>query len=72
MWWTSFYNATGLDLKSKLYELKLKVYSEGEMEEEILGKGVRPGIQALSVHLPEGEEGGGEKLITTWQLLRGL
>lgn len=69
MWWNSFYNATGLDLKSKLYKLKFEVYSEGEMEEEILGKGARPGIQALNVRLPEREGG---KLITPWQLLRGL
>lgn len=34
-----------------MYKLKLKIWSEGEMEEEILGKGVRPGIQALNMHL---------------------
>ena len=46
----------------QMYKLKLKVYSEGEMEEEILGEGGRPGIQAFSLRLPECK---GKKLITT-------
>lgn len=36
----------------QMYKLKLKVYSEGEMEEEILGEGGRPDIQAFSLRLP--------------------
>lgn len=40
---------------------KLELYSEGEMEAEILGEGGRPGIQALRPCLPEHK---GKKLIT--------
>lgn len=41
----------------QVYKINLKIYYEREMEEEILGKGVRPGTQALSTHLPEYEGG---------------
>ena len=41
---------------------KLKVCSEREMEEEILGDEMTPGIQALGLHLPVCK---GKKLITT-------
>lgn len=42
------------------------------MEEEILGKGGRPGTQALNMGLSKYEAVGGEKVITTSQLLCGL